>query len=93
MIFEYHAAYYKDEGSNEYTGRMLDFPDVDILDIKCPTLKSAQSMIRHLLRLSAEIQLLDRLPLPKPNPRARDKKATLTEVIALRVAVSIPLSR
>ena len=44
-------------------------------------------MIRDALRMMAEYKLEQGETLPKPNPRARDKKAALVEPIKLRIRV------
>lgn len=85
MILEYHAAYYKDPESGWYTVELLDFPGA-ISQGK--TLKSAKAMIRDALRLLAECLAEEGQPLPKPNPRANDKKADHMETIPLRVKFS-----
>jgi hypothetical protein len=40
-------------------------------------------MIRDALKLMAETYVEDGMPLPKPNPKARDKTAQYQERIAL----------
>jgi predicted RNase H-like HicB family nuclease len=83
-MLEYHAAYYRDDESGWYLVQLLDFPAV-ISQGK--TLNSARRMIRDALTMMAEWYLEDGKPLPRPNPRARDKKAEVVEPIRLRVRV------
>jgi predicted RNase H-like HicB family nuclease len=85
-MLEYHAAYYRNEASGWYTVQLLDFPAV-ISQGK--TLNSARRMVRDALKTMAESYLEDGLPLPRPNPRARDKKAERVEPICLRVRVQM----
>jgi predicted RNase H-like HicB family nuclease len=80
-MLEYHAAYYEIE-DGWYMVRVLDFPGA-ISQGK--DLEEARLMIRDALRLMAECTLEDGRPLPRPNPRARDKKAVLVETIRLGV--------
>lgn len=84
-MLEYHAAYYRyPEDDGWYFVRLLDFPGVIS---QGRTLKSARGMIRDALRLMAECLLERGQPLPKPNPRARDKKAELLEIVRLSIRV------
>jgi predicted RNase H-like HicB family nuclease len=83
-MLEYHAAFYQDAESGWYTVGLLDVPAVIS---QCKTLNSARRMIRDALRTMAEWYLEDRLTLPRPNPRARDRNAALVEPIRLRVQV------
>jgi len=78
-MLEYHAAYYVIE-DGWYMGRVLDFPGT-ITQGK--DLEEARWMIRDALRLMAECTLEQGKPLPRPNPRAKDKKAVLIEPIRL----------
>ena len=78
-MLEYHAAYYRIE-DGWYMADVLDFPGV-ISQGK--TLRSARVMIRDALKLMAECLIDEGIPLPKPNPRARDKKAVFSEKIQL----------
>jgi predicted RNase H-like HicB family nuclease len=80
-MLEYHAAYYSIE-DGWFMARVLDFPGT-ISQGK--TLKSAQRMIRDALRLMAECTLELGESLPRPNPKARDKKAVFAETIPLRI--------
>jgi predicted RNase H-like HicB family nuclease len=45
----------------------------------------ARRMIRDALRMMAEHKLEQGESLPKANPRARDRKASLVEPIKLRI--------
>jgi predicted RNase H-like HicB family nuclease len=83
-MLEYHAAYYRDEESGWYMVQLLDFPAVIS---QGRTISSARRMVRDALRTMAEWYLEDGLSLPRPNRRARDKKADLVEPIRLRVRV------
>ncbi|MFL5243994.1 MAG: type II toxin-antitoxin system HicB family antitoxin [Gemmataceae bacterium] len=80
-MLEYHAAFYVIE-DGWYMVRVLDFPGT-ITQGK--DLKDARYMVRDALRLMAECTLEEGKPLPRPNPRARDKKAVLIEPIRLGV--------
>jgi predicted RNase H-like HicB family nuclease len=82
-MLEYHAAYYRTE-DGWYVVSVLDFPGVNS---QGKTLRSARFMIKDALSLMAECYLDEGLPFPKPNPRARDKKADLLEKIRLVVRV------
>jgi predicted RNase H-like HicB family nuclease len=79
-MLEYHAAYYEIE-DGWYMAEVLDFPGVLS---QGRTLRSARVMIRDALRLMAECYLEENHPLPKPNPRAKDKKAAFQETIPLK---------
>jgi predicted RNase H-like HicB family nuclease len=79
-MLEYHAAYFVIE-DGWYMAKVLDFPGVVS---QGRTLKSARRMVRDALRLGAECLVEEGEPLPRPNPRARDKKAVFAETIPLR---------
>ncbi len=82
-MLEYHAAYYQfKEDDGWYVVKVLDFPGVTS---QGRTLKSARRMIRDALREMVEWLFEDGKPLPRPNPKARDKKAVAMEKIRLRV--------
>jgi predicted RNase H-like HicB family nuclease len=82
-MLEYHAAYYQfPEDDGWYVVQVLDFPGVAS---QGRTLKSARRMIRDALRLMAEGLLEEGKPLPRPNPRAQDKRAVYAETIPLRI--------
>ena len=82
-MLEYHAAYY--EGEDGWViAEVLDYPGVLS---QGRTLKSAKAMIRDALRLMAECDVEDGRPLPRPNPRAKAKKALFSEPIPLRVRI------
>ena len=80
-MLEYHAAYYRIE-DGWFMACVLDFPGA-ISQGK--TLKSAQRMVRDALRTMAECTLEMGESLPKPNPKAKDKKAVYSETIPLRI--------
>jgi predicted RNase H-like HicB family nuclease len=80
-MLEYHAAFYK-EDDGWYVVRVLDFPGALS---QGRTLKSARRMIRDALRGLAEWLIEEGNPLPRPNPRARDKEADYCETIPLRI--------
>ncbi len=82
-MLEYHAAYYGIE-DGWYMAEILDFPGVIS---QGRTLRSARRMIRDALRLMAECHMEDGQPLPRPNPRAKDKKAVFEEKIPLRIRI------
>ena len=78
-MLEYHAAYYRNpEDEGWYVVEMLDFPGVVS---QGKTLKSVRRMIRDALRVMLEWYVEDGKPLPRPNPRARAKKAKFMEKI------------
>jgi predicted RNase H-like HicB family nuclease len=83
-VLEYHAAYYRDEESGWYVAEVLDFPGVVS---QGRTLNSARRMIRDALRGMADWYMEDGLAFPKPNARARDKKAVFAEAVRLRAQV------
>jgi predicted RNase H-like HicB family nuclease len=83
-MLEYHAAFFPIE-DGWYLAEVLDFPGV-ITQGK--NLDDARYMIRDALRLMAECYLEDGKPLPKPNPRARNKKAQIVEPICLALKVT-----
>ena len=83
-MLEYHAAYYRDQDSGWYTVQVLDFPAAVS---QGRTLQSARRMIRAALRGVAEWYLEDGEPLPRPNPRAADKKADLGEPIRVQIRI------
>jgi predicted RNase H-like HicB family nuclease len=86
LTLEYHAAYYQNpEDDGWYVVQLLDFPGVLS---QGRTLKSARRMIRDALRLMAECLVEERRPLPRPNPRAKDKRAMYAETIPLRIRIS-----
>jgi predicted RNase H-like HicB family nuclease len=80
----YHAAYYPIE-DGWYLIRVLDFPGTVT---QGKDLEDARWMIRDALRLMAECTLERGDPLPRPNPRARDKKAERIEPLGLSIRVS-----
>ena len=81
-MLKYHAAYYPIE-DGWFMVRVLDFPGVIS---QGRNIKHARSMIKDALCLMAEYMLEQGEALPRPNPRARDKKATAIEAIGLRVS-------
>ena len=82
-MLEHQAAYCPVEGGWCLV-KVLDFPGTIS---QGRTVSSARRMIREALRLMAECLLERGEPLPRPNPRARDKKATLVEPIRLGLRV------
>jgi predicted RNase H-like HicB family nuclease len=80
-MLRYHAAYYPIE-DGWFMVRVLDFPGV-ISQGK--SIEHARKMIKDALCLMAEYKLEQGEPLPKPNARARDKKAVLIEGIRLKI--------
>ena len=80
-MLEYHAAFYKIE-DGWYFIRLLDFPGVIT---QGRNLREARYMIRDCLELVADLALEEGKPLPRPNPRARDKKAVRLERVRLTV--------
>lgn len=84
-MLEYHAAYYVIE-DGWYMARVLDFPGALS---QGRTLNSARRMVRDALRGLAEWLIEEGKPLPRPNPRARDKAAVFLEPIPLRIRASV----
>jgi predicted RNase H-like HicB family nuclease len=82
-MLEYHAAYYPLAGG-WYMAKVVDFPGT-ISQGK--DLENARWMIRDALKLMAECTIERGKSLPRPNPRARDKKAELVEPVLLTVRV------
>ena len=82
-MLNYHAAYYPVE-DGWYMVRVLDFPGV-ISQGK--SIGHARTMIKDALCLMDEHKLEQGEPLPRPNPRARGKKAVLVEAIRLKIGV------
>jgi predicted RNase H-like HicB family nuclease len=78
----YHAAYYHDKSTGWHTAAVLDFPGVLS---QGRTLNSARRMIKDALRTMAEWYLEDGKPLPRPNPRVKDKGADVIEPLRLRI--------
>jgi predicted RNase H-like HicB family nuclease len=79
IMRKYHAVYYREE-DGWYVVTLLDFPGVNS---QGKNLKEARHMIKDALKLMAECYVDAGRPLPKPNPRARDKTADLHETIVL----------
>ena len=77
----YHSAYYAIE-DGWYMVRVLDFPGVIS---QGRSIEHARRMIKDALCLMAEHKLEQGEILPKPNPRAKDKKAELIEPIKLKI--------
>ena len=88
-MLEYHAAYYPIE-DGWFMVRILEFPGV-ISQGK--SLNHARIMIKDALCLMAEHKLETGQLLPKPNSRARDKKAVLVEPIKLKLGVEAGAAR
>jgi predicted RNase H-like HicB family nuclease len=84
-MLSYHAAYYPVE-DGWFMVRVLDFPGVIS---QGRSIVHARKMIKDALCLMAEYQLEQGRPLPRPNPRARDKKAARLEIIRLRVGAQM----
>ncbi len=83
-MLEYHAAYYEIE-DGWYMAKVLDFPGAVS---QGRTLRSARRMIRDSLGGLVAILLERGEPLPKPNPRAKDRAAVYTEKLGLEVRCS-----
>jgi predicted RNase H-like HicB family nuclease len=79
----YHAAYYHGQ-DGWIVAEVLDFPGALS---QGKTLKSARKMIRDALRVMAETLIQNGQGLPRPNPRAKDKKAVFFEGIPLMIKV------
>jgi predicted RNase H-like HicB family nuclease len=84
-MLEYHSAYYEIE-DGWYMVRILDFPGVIS---QGRSIEHARRMVKDALCMMAEHKLEQGEPLPKPNPRARDKKAALVETIKLNLRAKI----
>lgn len=80
-MLKYTAVYYRQE-DGWYVAEVLDFPGTVS---QGRTLNSARRMLRDALRLMAETTVEQGNSLPRPNPRARAKKADFTETIPLRI--------
>jgi predicted RNase H-like HicB family nuclease len=78
-MLEYHAAYYEIE-DGWYMAVVLDFPGVVT---QGKTLNLARRMLRSALEDMAAWYMEDGEAFPRPNPRARDKKAFLLEPLHL----------
>jgi predicted RNase H-like HicB family nuclease len=85
IMLEYHAAYYAIE-DGWFMVRVLEFPGVIS---QGRNIEHARKMIKDALCLMAEYKLEQGESLPRPNPRARDKKAALVERIELRARAKI----
>lgn len=83
-MLEYHAAYYVVE-DGWFMAKVLDYPGVAS---QGRTLQSARRMIRDALRTMAEWDMEEGRPFPRPNPRARDKKAVHSETIQLKLRLT-----
>jgi len=84
-MLEYHSAYYEIE-DGWYMVRVLDFPGVIT---QGRNIRHARRMLKDALCLMAEYKLEQGESLPKPNPRARDKKAVLVESIKLNLQAKV----
>lgn len=84
-MLEYHAAYYPIE-DGWFLVRVLDFPGVIS---QGRSIEHARKMIKDALCLMAEYKLEKDDRLPRPNPRARDKKAVRVEAIKLRIRANV----
>jgi len=80
-MLEYHSAYYPIE-DGWFMVRVLDLPGVIS---QGRTIEQARKMIKDALCLMAQHKLEQGKTLPRPNPRARDKKAVLVEAIHLNI--------
>ena len=74
-MLQYHAAYYEIE-DGWFMVRVLDFPGTTS---QGRTIQHARRMIRDALCMMAEHKVEQGEVLPRPNPRARDKKAALID--------------
>ena len=79
-MIEYKAAYYHDAASGWYTASVLDFPGVLS---QGKTLGKARRMLADALREMTEWLLEDGQPIPRPDPTATDKAASVIEPILL----------
>ncbi len=83
-MLEYHAAYYPIE-DGWFLVEVLDFPGAFT---QGKDLDDARYMVRDVLKLVAECRLEEGKPLPRPNPRAKSKKAILVEPVYLSIRVT-----
>lgn len=84
-MLKYHAAYYPIE-DGWFLARVLDFPGVIS---QGRSLRDAREMVKDALCLMAEHRLEEGKALPRPNSRARDKKAVRVEAISLKIAARL----
>lgn len=82
-MLEYHAAYFLGE-DNWVVADVLDFPGVLS---QGRTLNSARAMIRDALSLMVRTLLEEGKPLPRSDPKARDKTAIFSEKIPVLIKV------
>jgi predicted RNase H-like HicB family nuclease len=82
-MLQYHAAYYRIE-DGWFMAKVLDFPGVVT---QGKDLEAARRMLRDALREMALWDLEEGRLLPRPNPKARDRKADVLEPIGLTVRV------
>jgi predicted RNase H-like HicB family nuclease len=80
-MLRYHAAYFPIE-DGWFMVRVLDFPGVMS---QGRSIDHARRMIKDALCSMAQYKLEQGESLPKPNARARDKKAVLVETIGLQI--------
>ena len=80
-MLEYHSAYYPIE-DGWFMVRVLDFPGVIT---QGRSIEHARKMAKDALCLMADYKLEQGETLPRPNPRARDKKAVFVETIQLKI--------
>ena len=80
-MLKYHAAYYR-QPDRWWVVSLLDFPGVHS---QGKNLREARYMIKDALQLMVKCYLDDERPLPKPDPKARDKDADYQETIGLEV--------
>jgi predicted RNase H-like HicB family nuclease len=88
-MLQYHAAYYSIE-DGWFMVRVLEFPGVIS---QGRSIQHARTMIKDALCLMAEYKLDQGEVLPRPNPKARDKKAVLIEPIKLKLQVQVGTTR
>jgi predicted RNase H-like HicB family nuclease len=80
-MLKYHAAYYEIE-DGWYMAKVLDFPGAVS---QGRTLRSARRMIRDSLAGLADFIIEKGAPLPRPNPKAKDRMAAFEEIVSLKV--------
>ena len=86
-MLNYHAAYYHGP-DGWWVVSLLDFPGVHS---QGKSRRQARWMIKDALQLMVECYLDQGRALPKPRPRAQDKKADFQEVIALEIRARAPV--
>ena len=88
-MLTYHAAFFPIE-DGWYMAEVLDFPGVIT---QGRDLEEARYMVRDALKLMAEVYMDEGKPLPRPKPRARNRKAKVIEPVCLMPQVTRGVAR